>query len=770
MENRIWSRRAAPEWKQGYPVGNGMLGAMVLGDVNNDRLALNHEWLWRARHRRRDIPDLSAHLPRLRALFFAGDLVEACRQTNDLLHWPPEGEFDGRKRIDPYQPAGELTLRLWRARTTDYRRELDLAQAVVTLSCRRDGAPFTREVFAHAALPVLVVRDRFDAPHGLRGTAGLSRRGDPECRLAPWADTHAFGFVGEFLEGSRFALEVRARATGGALTTTPGFAALEFRGCRECLYLLSIAVAHDGEDPRALCAAQLDAAPLDFNALLAGHREAHSRLYGRVHLDLQRPSDPRPTEERLAAARGGEADPALAELHFNFGRYLLISSSRPGGLPANLQGIWNDDLRPPWDCDLHHDINLQMNYWPAEVCGLDECVEPLLAHVERSMPHGREAARKLYGCRGVILPIQTDPWGRCTCESPGWAVWTGAAAWLAQHFWWRYEYALDREFLRRRAYPLFKEVAAFYADYLVRDPQGRLVPVPSQSPENRFVGGGSPVSLCVGATMDYELIHDVLTWALRSSEVLDVDADLRDTWRGILAELPPLKIGRHGQLQEWLEDYEEVEPGHRHISHLYALFPGDRITLEETPDLAAAARRALERRLAHSGGQTGWSRAWTVCCWARLGEGDLAWEHFLALLREQTNDALLDLHPPYPPGIFQIDGNFGGAAAVAEMLLQSHGGVIRLLPAKPAAWTQGRVGGLRARGGFVVDLEWTADGLARTRVLSRFGRVCRLRAPGARVPVVLCGGRKVPTEPSAGRDWRFDTRPEEVYDIEWRAQ
>ena len=766
METIIWSKKPAGEWKQGYPVGNGMLGGMLTGDPTTERLALNHEWLWRARHRRRDIPDLSGKLPEIREMIFAGRFLEANRLANEWFNWMPEEMRGLSKRIDPYQPAGDLYVRFARGNNSKLRRELDLARAVAKVSWVREGTEFTREVFAHSGLPVMVMRDRVSGgPARLAGSAGLSRRGDEECTVETWSEGEAFGLTGRFIEGSRFAVEVRMRARGGTAATTPGFARVEFRGCEECLYLISIAVAHDGEDARALCRAQLDGVGWDYEQLLAGHLAEYGRLYGRATLDLKRPADERPTDERLAAARKGPADAALAELYFNFGRYLLISSSRAGGVPANLQGIWNEDLRPPWDCDLHHDINLQMNYWPAEVCGLVESNESLLAHVERSVPHGREVARKLYGCRGVVLPIQTDPWGRCTCESRGWAVWVGAAPWLAQHFQWRYEYGLDREFLRTRAYPLFKEVAAFFMDYLVRDPQGRLVPAPSQSPENRFIGGGDPVSLCAGATMDFELIHDTLTWAIGASEILGVDAELRAEWKKTLAELPPLKIGRWGQLQEWLEDYEETEPGHRHISHLYALFPGDRITVEGTPELAAAARRSLERRLAHSGGQTGWSRAWMVCCFARLGEGNAAWEHFQALLREQTNDALLDLHPPYPPGIFQIDGNFGGAAGVAEMLMQSHGGVVRLLPALPTAWTDGKAAGLRARGGFVVDVEWARGRIARARIESPLGGTCRVRAAGGK-PVVTCAGAAVRVK-SAGGEVRIETKEGEVYEMRW---
>ncbi|MBI3921806.1 MAG: glycoside hydrolase family 95 protein, partial [Armatimonadetes bacterium] len=410
------------------------------------------------------------------------------------------------------------------------------------------------------------------------------------------------------------------------------------------------------------------------------------------------------------------------------GRYLLQASSLGASVPVNLQGKWNEELKPPWECDLHNDVNVQMNYWPAEVCNLADTLEPLFAYLERFVPHARRAAKMLYDCDGVWLPIQTDPWGRATPESFGWDVWTGAAAWLAQHFWWRYEYSLDEQFLRDRAYPFIKEVAAFYQTYLVRDPQGRLVPVPSQSPENYFVGGTKPVSLCIAATMDLELIHDCLTHALRASEILQVDEDLRQVWQGILTDIPPLQIGSHGQLQEWLEDYEEEEPGHRHYSHLLALHPGDQITLEDTPELAQAARVSLERRLDAEGGHTGWSRAWTVCFWARLREGDEAHHHLKHLITDFATDSLLDLHPPR---IFQIDGNLGGTAGVAEMLLQSHNGVLRILPALPSSWPEGKVTGLRARGGFEVDIDWSEGSATQVRVRSLNGQSCRISFSGA---------------------------------------
>ena len=408
-----------------------------------------------------------------------------------------------------------------------------------------------------------------------------------------------------------------------------------------------------------------------------------------------------------------------------------------------------------------------MSYWPAEVFSLPECVEPLFDHIERFMPHGRKVARALYNCRGVFLPIQTDPWGRATPESHGWDVWTGAAAWLAQHMWWRWEFAQDENFLRNRAYPFIKAVAEFYEDYLVSDPaSGHLVPVPSQSPENTFVGGTWPVSLCVAATMDLELIHDALTHAIEASELLGVDEQMRPRWREILSQLPPLQIGRHGQLQEWLEDYEEAEPGHRHVSHLFALFPGDQLSPETQPALTAAARVSLERRLAAKGGHTGWSRAWTVCLWARLREGDQAYHNLIRLLCDWTTDSLLDLHPP---AIFQIDGNFGGLAGIGQMLLQSHSGVLRILPALPGAWDSGKAAGLRARGGFAVNIVWQGGRAQHVRIRSLCGRPCRLSCTAAADASLRSDGEAIAPRRVDESTIEWPTSPGQTYELTWPA-
>ncbi|MHB0998396.1 MAG: glycoside hydrolase family 95 protein [Armatimonadota bacterium] len=719
MNSIMWYGTPASEWKEGLPIGNGVLAAMVMGGVERDRLALNHEELWRATNRYRDIEKKDRRLDDIRRLFFEGKTFEAGTLANDTLGGG--GGTSGRKgRVDPYQPLGDLYLDFNHKVVANYRRELDLNRGVITVSYLADGVQYTREYFAHAGMPVIVMRLSAGIPFDFK--ASISRIDHPECSIIPWYGNGGFGFLGKFIEGLSFAAEVNLAATDGAVNSADNNSGIWVRECTEAMFFITAGVAIDGGDPADICRDNLKDLFCKWDELLSSHLAEYQEVYSRVQLDLHASSD-LPTDERLALIRAGESDEGLLELYFNFGRYLLQSSSLHASLPANLQGKWNEELRPPWESDLHNDVNIEMNYWPAEVCNMSEVTTPLFNWMDKCIPHAREAARDLYGCRGIWFPIQTDPWGRCTPESYGWDVWIGAAAWLAQHLWWRYEYGLDLGFLQEKVYPFIKETAAFYEDYLIKDPLGRLVPVPSQSPENRFIGGTDPVSLCVGATMDFELIYDCLSHAISASEILGVDEILRNRWQRILDDIPSLQIGKHGQLQEWLEDYDEVEPGHRHISHLFALYPGDQITLEDTPKLAQAARTSLERRLAAEGGHTGWSRAWTVCCWARLHNGDQAYHHLRALVGDFATDTLLDLHPPR---IFQIDGNLGGTAGIAEMLMQSHKGIIRLIPALPEAWSSGSVTGLMARGGFEVDICWEEGSVKRTEIRSHNGGECRV--------------------------------------------
>ncbi len=760
----------------GLPIGNGGLAAMLVGGADKDRLALNHEWLWRGKGRGRTVEPRWQHLAEVRRMFFEGKTLEAGELANASF-----GGGGGKlrdaghpNRVDPYQPAGDLRVDLGLAEVTQYRRQLDLDRAVAAVSCVSGQTTYTREYFAHATLPIIVIRLTASGGDCFKAILSLTRIDDPECELTAYARGDALGLGGRFPEGIRFAVEAKVVTDGRVSQGLGASLAVE---AKRATIVLSIAVnTEDGDaapDARAQVALGCHAEPAElssaeeslFERLLASHVEAHRELYRRVRLENGKDLRHIPMPRRLADLRAGKADEGLLSLYVNFGRYLLISSSRAGGLPANLQGKWNEDLRPPWESDYHHDVNLQMNYWPAEPFDLGECTGPLLDHIERMVPPGREAARALYNCRGVFMPITTDAWAATTPEARGWDCWVGGASWLVQHAWMRWEFSRDEDFLRRRTYPLLKEVAAFWEDYLVPHPaKGWLVAVPSYSPENTFIGGTKPVSLCVSAAMDVELAYEVLSHAAEAAAILGVDADLQAKWRQMLAKLPPLQVGKHGQLQEWLEDYDDAEPGHRHLSHLLALYPGDQLTLEGEPELTAAARKSLERRLAHFGGHTGWSRAWVVCLWARLREGDAAHDHLKHLILDFATEALLDLHPPR---IFQIDGNFGGAAGIAEMLLQSHRSLIRLLPALPGAWADGKVSGLRARGGFGIDLQWKSGRPVAAEIYSACGGACRLQHADIAAARITKGRALIETRKLAADILEFTAEPGKMYKLEW---
>jgi alpha-L-fucosidase 2 len=723
----LWYTHPAPQWDHALPLGNGRLGAMVFGQVNRERIQLNENTLWMGGARERDNPGALAALPEVRRLLFAGQPNEAARLAEKRLMGTPS-------RLLPYQTLGDLRLSFDHdGDVSGYRLELDIDNAITRLTYRVNDVTFTREVFVSHPAQAIVVRVTANKPGQVSMSTWIDRTQDATTQVVGDNRLNLVGALGGG-KGLAFKAALMVIPTGGRLDAFPERILAE--GADAVTVIVTAATSYRGADPEAASRHLAAAAATPYDRLKADHVGDYQHFFRRVTLRLgSGGADPHaslPTDERLERVKRGEIDLGLEALYFQFGRYLLIASSRPGNLPANLQGLWNDSMSPPWNSDYHLNINLQMNYWPAEVTNLAELHEPLFAYLESLREPGRKTAKVHYAARGFVAHHISDIWGfTAPGDLPRSGLWPTGAAWLTEHLWEHYRFGLDRAFLAR-AYPVMKESAEFFLDYLVEDPKGRLVSGPSVSPENRYrLPNGQIGILAMGPSMDHQIIDSLFTHVIDASTTLGVDAGLRAELEATRKRLPPPTVGKHGQIQEWSEDYEEPEPGHRHISQLFALHPGNAITVRGTPELARAARATIERRLAHGGGHTGWSRAWIINFWARLEDGEQAYENYRALLAKSTLPNLWDLHPP-----FQIDGNFGGTAGVAEMLIQSHDSTIQLLPAIPRAWADGAVTGLRARGGAELDITWANGAITSATLRASADGEHRLRAPGGRTAVV----------------------------------
>ncbi len=759
----MWYRQAAAKWEDALPLGNGRLGAMVFGGIERERIQLNEDTIWNGKKRDRVNPRAAQSLPEVRRLLFAGKPLEATKLADQDLMGVPN-------RQPPYQPLGDLILTFPdHANVTDYRRELNLATGIAKVTYRIGDAHYTREVFISAPDQAIVVRISCDQPKRVSLRVALTREQDSTTEFArpdrliltgeAIAHTNAWitpNLAAERLAAERAQLEstgVKFRAVLRAVTEGGSVAGagseLNVSSANAVTLILVAATDYRGDDPAAASDRYLARAGKPFAALRSAHIADHQKLFNRVELDLgSSEAAAPPTDERLDRFRKGAADPGLAALYFQFGRYVLMGSSRPGSMAANLQGIWNEKVAPPWDSKYTININTQMNYWPAEVTNLAETHGPLFDLVRMSLENGRRTAREMYGCGGFCFHHNLDAWGDTAPVDYAYCgTWPMGGAWLALHFWEHYRFGLDKVFLRKEAYPVMKEAAEFLADFLIEDGKGHLVTNPSYSPENSYrMADGTVAHLTVGATMDYEIIRVLFAACTHAAETLNVDAEFRQRLAATLKRIPDFKIGKYGQLQEWSEDYDEPSPGMGHVSHMFGVYPGDAITLHGTPGLAKAAQASIERRVANGGGRGGWPAAWYANIRARLGNGDGAYDDIRNLLTRSASASFMN-----GGRVYQIDGNLGGTAGIAEMLLQSHEGEIAILPALPSAWPEGRFKGLRARGAIEVDAEWSGGRATSAHLRPAVAGEQRLRAPrGQKIAGIRCKGQAVAVHDEAG--------------------
>jgi alpha-L-fucosidase 2 len=744
--------KPAAKWTEALPIGNARIGTMVFGGTEDERLQINESTLWGGGPHDYTNPEAYAHLSEIRQLIFAGKAGEAEMLSRTLMGQPPV--------LMPYQAFCDMRLHFpGHDHATDYRRELHLEDAMAKTTYKLGPVAFRREVFVSYPDQVLAVRITASQPGQLTFNVGMD---------SPQAGNHVESGANDILQltgqiqprqnppfswtgswdqsGMRFAAILKVLPEGGSVRTSGG--GLEVSGADSVTILFSNATSFRnyrdiGGDALGTARAYLDGAlKQSYESLRQRHLDDFRQLFSRAQLRLGEDHATETTDRRIKDFAENN-DPSLFALYFEFGRYLLISSSRPGGQPANLQGIWNEELLPPWSSKWTTNINLEMNYWQADAGDLWETEEPLWSMIRDLRVTGADTARVHYHSRGWVLHHNTDLWRATTPVDGPWGIWPTGGIWLANQMWGHYEFSGDREFLRREAYPAMKEAAEFALGILVEAPAGtpfagRLVTNPSTSPENRYSLNGKPHSLTYAPTMDIELIRELFENCRRAAEILGTDAQFRAELDRTQKRFPPLEIGKRGQLQEWIEDYPETEPQHRHVSHLYSLYPGHDISLKTTPDLAAAAEKTLELR---GDGGTGWSTTWRAALWARLQNPERAYANLRLLITEFTLPNMFDLCPP-----FQIDGNLGGPAAITEMLIQSTPDEIRVLPALPRQWPNGSLRGVRVRGGAKADVVWKEGRLAELRL--QFDHAMKYR--------VLYGDQSTETQIEPGKPTVLD--------------